>query len=86
MPWELTRAVPSEVEPVFTVVADALVVWDAGFAFEAVVVLVLELLPQAANSSEAAARDGRVSLARNRICHFRSDGSNGPEVSSSGRS
>ena len=68
MPWLLTRTLPSEVDPVFTVTAAALVLCAAGFA-AALVVVVLELLePHAAKRRDTAARDGTVNLARNRIC------------------
>ncbi|HXB15678.1 MAG TPA: hypothetical protein VNV44_08015 [Solirubrobacteraceae bacterium] len=54
---------PSELEPVFTTAADELAFCAAGLAFEVVVVFVvlLELLPHAASSSDTATV-GRINL------------------------
>jgi hypothetical protein len=67
MPLPLTRIVPSELEPVFTSAAE-LVLCAAG-AFEVVVVFVvlLELLPHAARSSDTATV-GRINLTGTGIC------------------
>ncbi len=56
MPWLSTRTVPSvELEPAFTIVLAPLLVCAAGVGLAAeLVVLLLELLPQAATRSEAA--------------------------------
>jgi hypothetical protein len=70
MPWLLTRIVPSELEAVFTTAAEELLpVCAAGWvlAAELVVLLFVELLPQAASSSDAAAA-GRDSFSRWRMC------------------
>jgi hypothetical protein len=68
MPLLSTRIVPSELDAVFTVVGEELVVLATGCEAEDVVVpvVLLELLPQAARSTVAAS-DGTPTFARNRI-------------------
>src|ERR1700677_1895871 len=70
MPWLLTRIVPSALEAVFTMAAldGLLVVWAAGcvLAAELVVLLLVELLPQAASRRDAA-RAGGDSFSRWRM-------------------
>jgi hypothetical protein len=66
MPWLLTRIVPSELEALFTTAPEELLlVCAAGcvLAAELVVLLLVELLPQAASNTETAAA-GRDSLSR----------------------
>ena len=70
MPWLLTRIVPSELEALFTTAAldELLLVCAAGCALAAeLVVLLDELLPQAASNSDTAAA-GRDSFSRWRMC------------------
>ena len=70
MPWLSTRIVPSELEALFTtaVLDELLLVCAAGCVLAAeLVVLLDELLPQAASSSETAIA-GRDSFSRWRMC------------------
>src|ERR1700677_5252211 len=69
MPWLSTRIVPSALEAVFTTGLDELLLIDAAACVLAagVVVLLDELLPQAASRSDAAIA-GRDSFSRWRMC------------------